>query len=146
MNTHLHPTVLQARFVELAATWQPGAAASGVALDAIGRQAHAALRGLDAVGNAHDNTRLGCAVARLARKLIGVRGGAVALEHGILRLGIERGRYLNPVDIATTVRSVRDGSAQRHAAITSGVDLEAAQAKLFMQIALVALLAGGGAA
>ena len=141
MNTHLHPIVLAACFAQMAAVSQPRAEAHRARLIAIGEQARMALRGFDAAAEAQESASLGRAAARLARSLLIAQGGAVALEQSMLRLGIEMGRHLDPLDIAATVRRVRDGSAQLPAAGTPSDEPAAAQARLFTQIALVAVLA-----
>ena len=141
MNTYLQPIVLEARFGQLAVAWQPGDLASRAALDAVGEQARMALRGVDVEADKLGSASLGRAASRLARRLLIAQGGAVALEQGILRRGIETGRHLDPLEVAAAVRRVRDGSAQLPASDTSSDDPAAAQSRLFTQIALVALLA-----
>lgn len=166
-----HSIVLEARFAQWAAALQPGAMTShspGAALDGVSRQAHMALRGFAALtqridalaigeqGEAspaamalqNEIARVGRSAARLARRLMQVQAAAagrrvdgVALAQGIRGLGIEVGQPLDPVAIAAAVRGVLDGTAPLGTADAAAADTGAALAKLFAQIALVALLA-----
>jgi len=151
MNTQLNTVVLEARFDQLALVLLSGDAGLRTSLGAVGAQAVAALRWLDATEPQPEISRLGRSASRLARRLTrssseaAARADGITLEHSILRLGIERGRRLEPLLIAATVRSVLDGSAEL-CTIDTGTptaDDEPADAlaTLFTQIALVAVLA-----
>jgi|GEM_PF-4379309 len=141
MNAPLHPIVLEARFAQLATSLLQGERVSDAALAAVGGTARRALRGFGAAVDSHESARLGFAASRLAHRLLALRGGVVALEQSVIRLGVEMDLLLDPVDLVSIVRSVRDGSAQLPAAGNSIGEPAFAQAKLFAQIALVAVLA-----
>ena len=150
MNIQVSPIVLEARFDQLALALLSGAAGSRTSLGAVGAvgaQACAALRWLDAAEPQSELPRLRRSASRLARRLARSSSGAAArpdgitLEHGILRLGIERGRRLDPLLIAATVRSVLDGSAELSTVDIAEDKSADALASLFTQIALVAVLA-----
>ena len=149
MNIRVNPIVLEAQFDQLALALLSGAAGSRTSLGAVGAQASAAFRWLDAAEQQPELSRLGRSASRLAGRLARsssestARPDGITLEHGILRLGIERGRRLDPLLIAATVRSVLDGSAELCTDDTNIADDERAHAlaTLFSQIALVAVLA-----
>lgn len=148
MSTPLHPVVPEARFGQLAVALSSGAGATDAVLAALVSQARLALRGLDARVQHDETGRLGRSAARLARRLAAAPegfGGAGVPERAVIRLGIEMGLHLDPLGVATTVRRVRNGSAELAAFVTTNDDPEAdradAHATLFTQFALVAVIA-----